>query len=186
MIWYMCLSVNCLLFVIPIHSQKTEKTFLTLSTLKVISIKFLLEIAMLCIIEWLWELRTWPHKMNLLDILSTSPLYVYSKWGRQMRNLILILRFKGLRQKSVISLPSLRSRRSPLACLPRASPFSLSPATSKRLLRRLFATLFNVRDLVLWPWFILFHIQNLAIFNTDIMEYYFFGKNPWYRQCSPF
>ena len=28
-------------------------------------------------------------------------------------------------------------RRQPLACLPRARPFSLSPSTSKRLLRRL-------------------------------------------------
>ena len=43
---------------------------------------------------------------------------------------------------------SLRSRRlkvvgekenGPLACLPRARPFSLSPTTSKRLLRKLFS-----------------------------------------------
>ena len=41
--------------------------------LRVISIKFLLLIAMLCKKEWSWELQTWSHKMNLLDILSTSP-----------------------------------------------------------------------------------------------------------------
>ena len=48
----MCLSVKCRLFVIPMHSQKTEKAFLTVKTLKVISIKFLLVIAMLYTIEW--------------------------------------------------------------------------------------------------------------------------------------
>ena len=35
-----------------------------------------------------------------------------------------------------------RARRRPLACLPRARPFSLSPTTSKRLLRRLKSVLF--------------------------------------------
>ena len=45
-----------------------------------ISIKFLLVIPMLCKTEWSWELRTWSHKMNLLDILSTSPHYLCRKW----------------------------------------------------------------------------------------------------------
>ena len=45
-----------------------------------ISIKFLLVIAMLCKTEWSWELRIWWHKTYLLDILSTSPHYFYSKW----------------------------------------------------------------------------------------------------------
>ena len=35
---------------------------------------------MLCKTEWLWELRTWSHKMNLLDMLSTSPHYFCRKW----------------------------------------------------------------------------------------------------------
>ena len=35
---------------------------------------------MLCKTEWSWELRTWSHKMNLLDILSTSPHYFCRKW----------------------------------------------------------------------------------------------------------
>ena len=48
--------------------------------LRVISIKFLLVISMLCKTEWSWELRTWSHKMNLLDILSTSPHYLCGKW----------------------------------------------------------------------------------------------------------
>ena len=30
--------------------------------------------------ELWWELRTWSHKMYLLDILSTSPHNFYSKW----------------------------------------------------------------------------------------------------------
>ena len=30
--------------------------------------------------EWSWELRTWSHKMNLLDILSTSPHCFCRKW----------------------------------------------------------------------------------------------------------
>ena len=48
--------------------------------LRVISIKFLLLISMLCKTEWSWELWTWSHKMNLLDILSTSPHYFCRKW----------------------------------------------------------------------------------------------------------
>ena len=35
---------------------------------------------MLCETEWSWELSTWSHKMNLLDILSTSPHYFCRKW----------------------------------------------------------------------------------------------------------
>ena len=45
-----------------------------------ISIKFLLVISMLCKTEWSWELWTWSHKMNLLDISSTSPHYFCRKW----------------------------------------------------------------------------------------------------------
>ena len=53
---------------------------------------------MLCKTEWSWELWTWSHQMNLLDILSTSPHYFYRKWiGEQMRIQILILGFKGLK-----------------------------------------------------------------------------------------
>ena len=58
-----------------IYDQK-----LILQTLGVISIKFLLVIAMLCKTEWSRELRTWSHKTYLLDILSTSPHYFYIKW----------------------------------------------------------------------------------------------------------
>ena len=46
----------------------------------VISIKFLFVISMLCKAEWSWELQTWSHKMNLLDISLTSPHYFYGKW----------------------------------------------------------------------------------------------------------
>ena len=46
----------------------------------VIRIKFLLVISILCKTEWSWELRTWSHKMTLLDILSTSRLYFCGKW----------------------------------------------------------------------------------------------------------
>ena len=35
---------------------------------------------MLCKTEWSWELRTWSHTMNLLDISSTSPHYFCRKW----------------------------------------------------------------------------------------------------------
>ena len=62
-----------------------------------ISIKFLLVISMLCKTEWSWELRTWSRKMNLHDILSTSPHYFCRKWmEQQMRIQILNLGFKGL------------------------------------------------------------------------------------------
>ena len=45
-----------------------------------ISITFLLVISMLHKTEWSWELRTWSHKINLLDIVSTSPHYFCRKW----------------------------------------------------------------------------------------------------------
>ena len=48
--------------------------------LRVISIKFLFVISMLCKAEWSWELQTWSHNMYLLDISSTSPHYFYRKW----------------------------------------------------------------------------------------------------------
>ena len=35
---------------------------------------------MLCKTEWSWESQTWSHKMNLLDILWTSPHYYCRKW----------------------------------------------------------------------------------------------------------
>ena len=51
----------------------------SLKALTVISINFLLVISMLCKTEWSWELRTWSHKMNLIDILSTSSHYFCRK-----------------------------------------------------------------------------------------------------------
>ena len=44
---------------------------------------------MLCETEWSWELRTWSHKMNFLDISSTSPHHFFRKWigpGRTNEN----------------------------------------------------------------------------------------------------
>ena len=52
---------------------------LTLQTLRVIRIKFLLVISMVYKTEWSRELSTGPHKMNLLDILTISPYYFYRK-----------------------------------------------------------------------------------------------------------
>ena len=46
----------------------------------VIIIKFLFVLSVLCKAQWSWELWTWSHKMNLLDILSTSPHYLCRKW----------------------------------------------------------------------------------------------------------
>ena len=66
---------------------------LTLWALGVISIKFLLVISMLCKTAWSWELRTRSHKMNFLDILSTSPHYFCRKWiGERNENLNFDLR----------------------------------------------------------------------------------------------
>ena len=60
---------------------------------------------MLCKTEWSWELRTWSHKMNLLDILSTSPHYFCRKRIKATLKIqILILGFKGLKGKRA-SLP---------------------------------------------------------------------------------
>ena len=62
------------------------------------SIKFLLVISMLSKTEWSWELQTRSHKINLLDILSTSPHYFCRKWiGATNENSNLISGFKGLR-----------------------------------------------------------------------------------------
>ena len=52
---------------------------------------------MLCKTEWSWESRTWSHKINSLDILSTSPHYFCRKWIRQQKRIqILILVLKEL------------------------------------------------------------------------------------------
>ena len=48
--------------------------------LRVIIIKFLFVLSVLCKTEWSCELWVWSHKMNLLDILSTSPHYLCRKW----------------------------------------------------------------------------------------------------------
>ena len=45
-----------------------------------ISFKFLLIISMLYKTEWSWELRTWSHKINLIDTSTNSPHYFY--WQR--------------------------------------------------------------------------------------------------------
>ena len=63
-----------------------------------INIKFLVVISMLCKTEWLWELQTWSHKTNLLDILSTSPHYFFRKWTLATNeNSNFDLRSKGLK-----------------------------------------------------------------------------------------
>ena len=68
----------------------------------VISIKFLLVIAMLCKTEWSWELRTWSQRMCLLDILSTSPHYFYSKWiGATKENVNFNLRVQRVKQRDL-------------------------------------------------------------------------------------
>ena len=41
------------------------------------SVKFLLIISMLYKTEWSWELRTWSHKINLIDTSTNSPHYFY-------------------------------------------------------------------------------------------------------------
>ena len=61
--------------------SNTNLLALTLLALRVISIKFLLVISMLCKTEWSWELLIWSHKKHLLDILSTSPHRFYRKWA---------------------------------------------------------------------------------------------------------
>ena len=77
-------------------SRTTEHGLLKPFNLRMISIKFLFVISILCKAEWSWELQTWSHKIYLLDISSTFPHYFYRKWGQQMRIQILILGFKGL------------------------------------------------------------------------------------------
>ena len=61
-------------------TERRTSALLTLQALRVISIKFLLVISMLCKTQWSWDSRTWSHKMNLLDILSTSPHCFCGKW----------------------------------------------------------------------------------------------------------
>ena len=54
---------------------------------------------MLCKAEWSWELQTWSHKMNLLDISSTSPHYFYGKWiGATNENSNVDLRVKRVKR----------------------------------------------------------------------------------------
>ena len=70
---------------------------ITLYALRVISIKFLRVISILCKTEWSLELGTWSHKMNLLNALSTPPCSFCRKWmGQQMRISILTLGCKRL------------------------------------------------------------------------------------------
>ena len=73
---------------------------------------------MLCKTEWSWELRTWSHKMNLPDILSTSLHYFCRKWiGATNDNSKFDLRFKGLIMskewvfRDIINLPSCSCRK---------------------------------------------------------------------------
>ena len=70
----------CMLSLLPETRATSKWAMLTLYALRVISIKFLLVISILCKTEWSWELRIWSHKMNLHDILSTSPHYFCGKW----------------------------------------------------------------------------------------------------------
>ena len=69
---------------------------------------------------------------------TSSPGFYWSLWGRRIRRGS--LRNASSDDVDDLKYLSLRSRRlevvgTPLACLPRARPFSLSPTTSKRLLR---------------------------------------------------
>ena len=95
---YQCPDGNCpfLVDIAPVHARGDLnphlcislalfraglfKTGLTLQALRVISIHFLLVMSMLCKTEWSWELQTLSHKMNFLDILSTSPHYFCREW----------------------------------------------------------------------------------------------------------
>ena len=52
---------------------------LTLWVLRLISIKFLLEISMLYKTKWSWELRTWSQKISPTDTSTTSPHYFHRK-----------------------------------------------------------------------------------------------------------
>ena len=62
---------------------------------KLISVKFLLTILMLIQPLRSWELRIWSLKVNFLDILVTSPQYIYRKrWlGQDRRICSLVLGF---------------------------------------------------------------------------------------------
>ena len=75
----------------------------SLLTLRVISVKFLLVITLLYKTEWSWELRTWSHKMNLIDTSTNSPHFFYWKRiGITNENLNLMLGFKGLRSQRLL------------------------------------------------------------------------------------
>ena len=93
-------NLGLLLFAVVVRRCHCRRC-LTLEALRVISIKFFLVISMLCKPEWSWELRTWSHKMNLVDILSTSPHYLGGKWiGTSNENSnfdLRVQRFKLLR-----------------------------------------------------------------------------------------
>ena len=81
---------------------------------------------MLCKTEWSWELRTWSHTMNLLDILSTSPHNPCRKWtGVTNENSNFDLRVQGFNIAHLVSS---------LACSELASPrpFSRWPPTKLR------------------------------------------------------
>ena len=48
--------------------------------------------------EWSWELRTWSHKMNVIDNSTNSPhCFYWKRIGITMRIWILMLGFKGLK-----------------------------------------------------------------------------------------
>ena len=75
----------------------------SLLTLRVISVKFLLVITLLYKTEWSWELRTWSHKMNLIDTSTNSPHFFYWKRiGITNENLNVMLGFKGLRSQRLL------------------------------------------------------------------------------------
>ena len=78
---------------------------LTFKALRVISVTFLLVVSLLYKTQWSWELRTWSHKMNLIDTSTNSPHYFYWKQMRiwqQMRIWILTLGL-GLKELHVVT-----------------------------------------------------------------------------------
>ena len=67
---------------LPPEGLRLEESWLftkSLVTLRVISVKFLLVITLLYKTKWSWELRTWSHKMNLIDTSTNSPHFFYWK-----------------------------------------------------------------------------------------------------------
>ena len=76
---------------------------LTLYALRVISVKFLLVVSLLYKTQWSWELRTWSHKMNLIDTSTNSLHYFYWKQiGTTNENLNFDIGFKGLKELHVV------------------------------------------------------------------------------------